>query len=135
MPSGFWPFLILRFLELSSLLDPGNSPKIDKAAILSDAARLVSQLRSEAKSLKESNESLQEKINELKVFPIYFIVTFFYLFMFHQCLVFMTLLNGLMCPVVLDFNSVNLDNQEKTTTLVVQTKPILFAQPSSPSLI
>ncbi|XP_065000703.1 transcription factor ILR3-like [Musa acuminata AAA Group] len=55
-----------RFLELNSLLDPGNPPKMDKAAILSDAARLVTQLRNEAQKLKESNESLQEKIKELK---------------------------------------------------------------------
>ncbi|CAD5196303.1 unnamed protein product, partial [Musa acuminata subsp. malaccensis] len=55
-----------RFMELSSLLDPGNPPKTDKAAILSDAARVVIQLRNEAQKLKDSNESLQEKIKELK---------------------------------------------------------------------
>ncbi|URD81844.1 hypothetical protein MUK42_18643 [Musa troglodytarum] len=55
-----------RFVELSSLLDPVNPPKTDKAAILSDAARLVTQLRNEAQKLKDSNESLQEKIKELK---------------------------------------------------------------------
>ncbi|WOL03426.1 transcription factor ILR3-like [Canna indica] len=55
-----------RFLELSSLLDPGNPPKTDKAAILIDAARLVTQLRHETQKLKDSNESLQEKIKELK---------------------------------------------------------------------
>nr|QOJ43721.1 bHLH transcription factor [Dracaena cambodiana] len=54
-----------KFLELGSVLDPGN-PKIDKAAILSDAARMVNQLRSEAQKLKDSNETLQEKIKELK---------------------------------------------------------------------
>ncbi|URD74301.1 hypothetical protein MUK42_10294 [Musa troglodytarum] len=58
-----------RFLELNSLLDPGNPPKMDKAAILSDATRLVTQLRNEAQKLKESNESLQEKIKELKLTP------------------------------------------------------------------
>ncbi|RRT49313.1 hypothetical protein B296_00041483, partial [Ensete ventricosum] len=59
-----------RFMELSSLLDPGNPPKTDKAAILSDAARLVTQLRNDAQKLKDSNESLQEKIKELKAsFP------------------------------------------------------------------
>ncbi|XP_020968923.1 transcription factor ILR3 isoform X2 [Arachis ipaensis] len=55
-----------RFLELGSILDPGRPPKTDKAAILSDAVQLVSQLRGEAQKLKESTENLQEKINELK---------------------------------------------------------------------
>ncbi|CAL9131019.1 unnamed protein product [Musa textilis] len=55
-----------RFLELGSLLEPGKSSKLDKAAILSDAVRALTQLRSETEKLKESNEVLQEKINELK---------------------------------------------------------------------
>nr|DAD41056.1 TPA_asm: hypothetical protein HUJ06_015379 [Nelumbo nucifera] len=41
-------------------------PKMDKAAILTDAVRMVIQLRSKAQKLKESNESLLEKIKELK---------------------------------------------------------------------
>lgn len=63
-----------RFLELGAILEPGKPPKMDKAAILSDAVRVVNQLRGEAQKLKESNESLQETIKELKVsadcFPI-----------------------------------------------------------------
>ncbi|XP_019703573.2 transcription factor ILR3 [Elaeis guineensis] len=55
-----------RFLELGSILEPGKPPKMDKAAILSDAVRMVTQLRSEAQKLKDSNEDLQEKIKELK---------------------------------------------------------------------
>ncbi|MCL7026560.1 hypothetical protein MKW94_012569, partial [Papaver nudicaule] len=55
-----------RFLELGSILDPGRPPKMDKAAILSDAVRMVTQLKSETQKLKETNESLQEKIKELK---------------------------------------------------------------------
>ncbi|XP_064979207.1 transcription factor ILR3 isoform X2 [Musa acuminata AAA Group] len=55
-----------RFLELGSLLEPGKLSKLDKAAILSDAVRVLTQLRSETEKLKESNEILQEKINELK---------------------------------------------------------------------
>ncbi|KAK3188230.1 hypothetical protein Dsin_027791 [Dipteronia sinensis] len=55
-----------RFLELASILDPGRSPKMDKAVLLADAVRMVSQLRDEAQKMKESNESLVEKINELK---------------------------------------------------------------------
>lgn len=55
-----------RFLELGSILEPGRPPKTDKAAILSDAVRMMTQLRTEAQKLKESNEDLQEKIKELK---------------------------------------------------------------------
>lgn len=54
-----------RFMELSSILEPEN-PKTDKAAILSDAVRMVNLLRTEAQNLKGSNENLQEKINDLK---------------------------------------------------------------------
>lgn len=56
-----------RFLELGSILDPGRPPKMDKAAILSDAVRMVTQLRNESQKLKESNENLQEKLKDLKV--------------------------------------------------------------------
>lgn len=52
---------------MGSILEPGRPPKTDKAAILSDAVRMVTQLRSEAQKLKESNGDLQEKIKELKV--------------------------------------------------------------------
>ncbi|KAL3736287.1 transcription factor ILR3-like [Eucalyptus grandis] len=55
-----------KFLELASLLEPGRPPKADKAAILIDAVRMVTQLRGEAQKLKDSNSSLQEKIKELK---------------------------------------------------------------------
>lgn len=49
------------------ILDPGRPPKVDKAVILVEAVRIVTQLRDEAQKLRESNQSLQEKINELKV--------------------------------------------------------------------
>ncbi|KAJ0017090.1 hypothetical protein Pint_10849 [Pistacia integerrima] len=55
-----------RFLELGSILDPGRLPKMDKAVLLSDAVRMVIQLRDEARKLKDTNDSLLEKINELK---------------------------------------------------------------------
>ncbi|KAI8558322.1 hypothetical protein RHMOL_Rhmol04G0082400 [Rhododendron molle] len=55
-----------RFLELGSVLEPGRPPKTDKVAILSDAVRIVTQLRSEAQKLRESNEEIQERIKELK---------------------------------------------------------------------
>nr|CAB3479917.1 unnamed protein product [Digitaria exilis] len=55
-----------RFLELGSTLEPGKPVKADKAAILSDATRMVIQLRSETQQLKDTNGSLEEKIKELK---------------------------------------------------------------------
>ncbi|KAL2466869.1 Transcription factor ILR3 [Abeliophyllum distichum] len=55
-----------KFMELGALLEPGRPPKTDKAAILVDAVRMVTQLRDEAQKLKESNLGLQEKIKELK---------------------------------------------------------------------
>lgn len=54
-------------MELGSILDPGKPPKMDKAVILGDAVRTLTQLRDEAQKLKESKMDLQEKINELKV--------------------------------------------------------------------
>lgn len=56
-----------RFVELGSILEPGRPPKTDKAAILVDATRMVTQLRAEAQKLKDSCSGLQEKIKELKV--------------------------------------------------------------------
>ncbi|KAE8707496.1 DNA binding protein, putative isoform 2 [Hibiscus syriacus] len=53
-------------MKYASENDPGRSSKMDKAAILVDAVRMVTQLRDEAQKLRESNESLQVKINELK---------------------------------------------------------------------
>lgn len=54
-------------MELGAVLEPGKTPKMDKSSILNDAIRVMAELRSEAQKLKESNESLQEKIKELKV--------------------------------------------------------------------
>ncbi|KAG8086749.1 hypothetical protein GUJ93_ZPchr0010g10856 [Zizania palustris] len=56
-----------RFLELGTTLEPGKPVKSDKAAILSDATRMVIQLRAEAQQLKDTSESLEDKIKELKV--------------------------------------------------------------------
>ena len=56
-----------RFLELGATLEPGRALKTDKAAILIDAVRMVTQLRGEAQMLKDSNTSLLEKIKDLKV--------------------------------------------------------------------
>ena len=60
---------MVRFVELGSILEPGRPPKTDKAAILIDAVRMVTELRGEAQKLKDSNVGLQEKIKELKVKP------------------------------------------------------------------
>lgn len=55
-----------RFLELGSILEPGRLYKMDKGAMLTDAVRILTQLRDETQKLKESNKDLQEKIDELK---------------------------------------------------------------------
>ncbi|KAG6538788.1 hypothetical protein ZIOFF_003916 [Zingiber officinale] len=55
-----------RFTELCSIMEPGKPPKTDKFVILSDATRLVKQLRVEAKKFKESNEALQISIISVK---------------------------------------------------------------------
>lgn len=52
---------------MGSILEPGRPPKTDKTSVLSDAIRMIMQLRSEAERLNESNVDLQEKIKELKV--------------------------------------------------------------------
>lgn len=59
--------MIYRFLELVSVLDLGRLTKTDKGAILSDAVRILTQLRSESCRIKESIDDLQAKIKELKV--------------------------------------------------------------------
>lgn len=56
-----------RFVELSRALEAGKPPKSDKATILCDAVRVISQLRQEAVALKESNVQLKDQIKELKV--------------------------------------------------------------------
>lgn len=65
---------MIRFVELGSILEPGRPAKTDKAAILIDAVRMVTQLRGEAQKLKDTNQGLQEKIKDLKVrFQVTFI--------------------------------------------------------------
>ncbi|EMS59404.1 Transcription factor ILR3 [Triticum urartu] len=70
-----------RFLELCSVMNsgkhsgleecsasnPGKNAKLDKASILSDATRMLTQLRGETEKLKESNSNLRETIKDLKV--------------------------------------------------------------------
>ncbi|PON64111.1 Basic helix-loop-helix transcription factor [Parasponia andersonii] len=56
----------LLFLDLSSVLEPGRPTKTDKPAILDDAVRVLNQLKSETKELKETNEKLLEEIKSLK---------------------------------------------------------------------
>ncbi|KAL9686618.1 hypothetical protein QQ045_031011 [Rhodiola kirilowii] len=52
-------------MELGCILEPGRPPKVDKAFILNNAIRLVTQLQEETYK-QESNENLQHKITELK---------------------------------------------------------------------
>ncbi|XP_027366367.1 transcription factor bHLH104-like [Abrus precatorius] len=55
-----------RFCDLSSVLEPGRPVRTDKPAILDDAIRVLSQLKTEAQELKETNEKLLEEIKCLK---------------------------------------------------------------------
>ncbi|XP_048333618.2 transcription factor bHLH104 [Ziziphus jujuba] len=55
-----------RFLDLSSVLEPGKPIKTDKPAILDDAMRVLNQLKNEAQELRETNEKLLEEIKSLK---------------------------------------------------------------------
>ncbi|XVF62875.1 hypothetical protein PTKIN_Ptkin09bG0043700 [Pterospermum kingtungense] len=55
-----------RFQDLSSILEPGRPARTDKAVILDDAVRVLTQLGTEAKELKETNEKLLEEIKTLK---------------------------------------------------------------------
>ncbi|KAL9225196.1 hypothetical protein vseg_001145 [Gypsophila vaccaria] len=54
------------FLGLSSILEPGRAVKTDKLAILNDAIKVVTQLRTEAEEYKEEQRKLQEEIESLK---------------------------------------------------------------------
>ncbi|KAL5542234.1 hypothetical protein UlMin_009944 [Ulmus minor] len=56
-----------RFMDLSSVLEPGRPMKTDKPTILDDAIRVINQLKNEAQELKETNEKLIEEIKSLKV--------------------------------------------------------------------
>ncbi|XVF38429.1 hypothetical protein REPUB_Repub20aG0101000 [Reevesia pubescens] len=55
-----------RFMDLSSILEPGRPARTDKSAILDDAVRVLTQLRTEAQELKETHEKLLEEIKSLK---------------------------------------------------------------------
>ncbi|XP_031392316.1 transcription factor bHLH104-like [Punica granatum] len=59
--------LMEEFLDLSAVLEPGRSCKTEKPAILDDAIRVLTQLKSESLELKETNEKLLEEIKCLKV--------------------------------------------------------------------
>lgn len=61
---------------MSSALEPGRPPKTDKATILGDAVRILTQLRSEAQGLQETNNQLRETVKDLKVSNL--IVKFLY---------------------------------------------------------
>lgn len=55
-----------RFCELYAILEPGRAMKSDKLAIISDAIRILSQLKAESQEYKEMNEKLLEEIKTLK---------------------------------------------------------------------
>ncbi|OAY55588.1 transcription factor bHLH104 [Manihot esculenta] len=55
-----------RFQDLSSVLEPGRPARTDKTAILADAIRVLTRLKTEAQELKETNENLLEEIKTLK---------------------------------------------------------------------
>ncbi|KAF1896644.1 hypothetical protein Lal_00034343 [Lupinus albus] len=55
-----------RFCDLSSVLETGRPVKTDKSAILDDTIRVLTQLKTEAQELKETNEKLLEEIQCLK---------------------------------------------------------------------
>ncbi|KAI3459490.1 hypothetical protein Pfo_016153 [Paulownia fortunei] len=55
-----------RFSELSAILEPGRPVKTDKLAILGDAIRVLSQLKTESQEYQEMNEKLLEEIKTLK---------------------------------------------------------------------
>lgn len=52
---------------MSSVLEPGRPARTDKTAILADAIRVLTRLKTEAQELKETNENLLEEIKTLKV--------------------------------------------------------------------
>ncbi|KAK4482450.1 hypothetical protein RD792_009607 [Penstemon davidsonii] len=55
-----------RFTELYAILEPGRPVKTDKLAILSDAIRVLNQLKTESLEHKEMSEKLLEEIKTLK---------------------------------------------------------------------
>nr|WAK86049.1 transcription factor bHLH3 [Nothapodytes nimmoniana] len=55
-----------KFAELCSVLEPGRPIKTDKLAILSDAIRILNQLRADTQEYKDTNEKLLEEIRTLK---------------------------------------------------------------------
>lgn len=46
-------------MELAKSLDPGKAPKTDKASIVADAIRVVTQLRTENSQLQQLNKFLE----------------------------------------------------------------------------
>lgn len=46
-------------MELAKSIDPGKTPKTDKASIVADAIRVVTQLRTENSQLQQLNKFLE----------------------------------------------------------------------------
>ncbi len=51
--------LLCSFAELSKVLEPGKAAKTDKSSIITDAIRVVTQLRAENGQLRQLNKFLE----------------------------------------------------------------------------
>jgi hypothetical protein len=51
--------LTYSFAELSKVLEPGKAAKTDKSSIITDAIRIVTQLRAENGQLRQLNKFLE----------------------------------------------------------------------------
>ena len=62
MPSPFCLFPC-SFAELSKVLEPGKAAKSDKGSIITDAIRIVTQLRAENGQLRQLNKFLEARFS------------------------------------------------------------------------
>ncbi|CAD5315198.1 unnamed protein product [Arabidopsis thaliana] len=60
-----------KFTELSSVLEPGRTPKTDKVAIINDAIRMdeKNELRDEKQKLKVEKERIDQQLKAIKTQP------------------------------------------------------------------
>ncbi|CAL5223409.1 g5921 [Coccomyxa viridis] len=54
------------FAELSKVLEPGKAAKTDKSSIITDAIRIVTQLRAENGQLRQLNKFLEERVGTVE---------------------------------------------------------------------
>ncbi|KAJ6752204.1 hypothetical protein OIU85_002609 [Salix viminalis] len=55
-----------KFIELGSILEPGRTPKTDKAAILVDAVRMIKELKAEKIELRDEKQRLKAEKEKLE---------------------------------------------------------------------